>query len=102
MQIKLDHHIRFSDEQPVSEVLHNCQDIRVVILNLSPGQAIAPSVSSSSVMLHVLTGRCELLNAREWMPAEAGTIRFYPPHESHGVRATSECATVLAILAPLP
>lgn len=102
MELKLAHHIRFSDEHLVSEVLHNCQDIRVIILNLSPGQAMAPSISSSSVLLQVLSGRCDLLNGTEWVPAEAGTIRFYPPHESNGVRAMSERASVLAILAPLP
>ncbi len=102
MELKLQDHIRFSDEGVVSEIIHSCQDIRVIILNLSPGQSMPPSICSSSVMLQVLSGRCELLNGMDWLPAEAGTIRFYPPHETNGVRAMTERASVLVIMAPMP
>lgn len=102
MEVKLDRHMRFADDQVVSEVLHSCQDMRVILLSLLPGQAVAPHTSSSSVCLHVVSGRGELLVGHDWAPADTGMIRFYPPGESHGVRATTEPISVLATLAPRP
>lgn len=102
MELKLEYHVRFSEEHAVTEILHSCQDMRVILIHLLPGQSVPASISSSSVMLQVLAGRCELLNGCDWVPAEAGTIRFYPPYESNGVRAMTDRASILAILAPRP
>jgi quercetin dioxygenase-like cupin family protein len=100
VEVKLDRHKRFADQQPVSEVLHSCQDMRVILFHLQPGQAIEPHTSESSVSLHVIEGQGELLAGGDWAPAGAGTIRFYPPGEPHGVRATDSTLAVLATLAP--
>jgi len=102
MELRLDQHVRFSDDHIVSEILHSCQDMRVILINLRPGQSLPPHTSSSSVNLHVLAGECELLNGCNWQPASPGTMRFYPPNEPHGVRAGTEPASVLATLAPRP
>lgn len=102
MEVKLDQYIRFADEHVVSEIVHSCQDMRVILINLRPGQTLPPHQSSSSVSLHLLAGRGELLNGCDWSTAEPGTIRFYPPDEPHGVRALTEPVTVLATLAPRP
>ncbi len=102
MEIKLQQHLRFSPEQPVSEILHSCQDMRVIQFNLLPGQEIPSCTSSSSVCLQVVSGQGLLRCEDEWVPAETGTIRFYPPGETHGLRATAGPVSVLAILAPRP
>jgi quercetin dioxygenase-like cupin family protein len=102
MEVKLSQHVRYSDQNPVSEILHSCQDMRVIVINLLPGQVVDPHTSSSSVCLQVLSGTAELLSGCDWLAAEPGTMRFYPPGEAHGVRAISEAASVLAILAPRP
>lgn len=102
MEVRLDGHIRFDEDRVVIEIIHSCQDMRVMVINLSPGQTLPAHTSSSSVSLHLLAGQGELLSGDHWLSAGRGTIRFYPPHEPHGVRALSEPVTVLATLAPRP
>ncbi|HYG57197.1 MAG TPA: hypothetical protein VD902_03915 [Symbiobacteriaceae bacterium] len=102
MEVKLRQHMRFEGSHMVSEVLHSCQDMRVILMNLMPGQVLEPHTSSSSVTLHLISGRGEFLCGSEWVPAESATVRFYPPGEIHGVRAVDEPISVLATLAPRP
>ncbi|MGE5674270.1 MAG: cupin domain-containing protein [Mycobacterium leprae] len=102
MEVELQRHNRFSDEHPVSEIVHSCQDMRVILINLLPGQVLPPHTSSSSVSLQIVAGRGELLNGCDWVEAETGTLRFYPSGEPHGIRATTEPLSVLATLAPRP
>lgn len=102
MEVRLSHHQRFATEHLVSEIIHSCQDMRVILINLNPGQVLPPQISSSSVSLHLLSGHGELLSGCDWAPAGPGTMRFYPPSEPHGARATTEPVTVLATLAPRP
>ncbi|MFZ5814858.1 MAG: cupin domain-containing protein [Bacillota bacterium] len=102
MEVQLERHIRYNPERIVTEIVHSCQDLRVMVINLSPGQVLPPHTSSSSVSLQVLAGRAELVSGCDWVPAGPGTIRFYPPQEPHGVRALEEPVTVLATLAPRP
>ena len=84
------------------EMIHSCQDMRVMLLQLCPGGEVPAATSSSSVSLQVVSGRCELVAGCEWVKAGAGTIWFYPPGEPFGVRATDEPATVLATYVPRP
>jgi quercetin dioxygenase-like cupin family protein len=102
MELNLQQHIRFHEDYPVSEILHSCQDMRVILINLLPGQVLPAHASSSTVSLQVVAGRGELLSGCDWAPAQAGTLRFYPPGEPHGIKAGEERLTVLAILAPRP
>lgn len=102
MEVQFNQHIRFDAERIVTEIIHSCQDMRVLLLNLSPGQSLPAQTSSSSVSLLLLSGHGELLSGCDWVSAGPGTIRFYPPQEPHGVRAVSEPITVLATLAPRP
>lgn len=102
MQVRLDEHLRFAAAHPVAEILHSCQDMRVILMNLLPGQMLSPQTSVASVSLQVVSGVAELLSGCDWVTAPSGTIRFYPPSEPHGVRATTEKVSVLAVLAPRP
>lgn len=102
MEVKLEQHMRFAEDHVVSEVLHSCQDMRVILISLQPGQAVSPHTSSSSVCLHVIRGSGEMLVGCGWAPATTGMLRFYPPGETYGVRAESEPLVVLATLAPRP
>jgi len=102
MEVKLAEHIRYSPERMVMETIHSCQDMRVLMINLAPGQMLPPHTSSSSVILQVVSGRGEILTGGDWVPVEPGTVRFFPPQESHGIRATEEPVTVMATLAPRP
>lgn len=101
MEVKLERHMRFADDI-VSQVLHSCQDMRVILISLQPGQVLEPQTSSSSVCLQVLRGSGDLLAGQEWAASGTGTIRFYPPGETHGIRATDESLSVLVTMAPRP
>ena len=102
MEVNLERHMRFTDESVASEVLHSCQDMRVILFSLQPGQELAPQTSSSSVCLQVVRGNGELLVGQEWAATANGMIRFYPPGEAYGIRAKDEPLSVLATLAPRP
>ena len=102
MEVRLERHIRYDTDRMVTEIVHSCQDMRVIVISLSPGQSLPAHTSSSSVSLHVVAGSGELLTGCDWVPAGTGTIRFYPPQEPHGVRAVDQPVTVLATLAPRP
>lgn len=102
MEVKLDHHRRFESDHPASVILHSCQDMRVILVNLMPGQSLPIQTNSSSVYFHVIEGMGDLLCGCDWVPAARGTMRFYPPGESHAVRATAEPTTVLITMAPRP
>ena len=100
MELKLPQHMRFSEEHPVTEIVHSCQDMRVIVINMLPGQELSPQVSSSSVSLQLITGQGQLLGGCDWITAEPGTMRFYPPSEPHGARAVNEPVSVLMTIAP--
>lgn len=102
MQVRLIRPRKPSADGVSVEMIHSCQDMRVILMELSPGGEVPAATSSSSVSLQVVSGGCDLLAGCEWVPAEAGTIWFYPPGEPFGVRATDGPATVLATYAPRP
>lgn len=102
MEVNLERHMRFADESIVSEVLHSCQDMRVILFSLQPGQVLEPQTSSSSVCLQVVRGSGELLVGQEWATTGNGMVRFYPPGEAYGIRATNDPLSVLATMAPRP
>ncbi|MBP2017051.1 quercetin dioxygenase-like cupin family protein [Symbiobacterium terraclitae] len=102
MQVQLTRTQEPAAGQVSTEIIHSCQDMRVVLVRLSPGSGLPASSSSSSVSLQVLKGRCEMLSGCEWAPSEAGTIWFYPPGEPYAARATDEPATLLVTFAPRP
>ncbi len=102
MEVRLTERIRQSPERMTTEVLHSCQDMRVLLIHLAPGESLPPQASSSSVSIQIVEGRGEILSGEEWVPVAAGVIRFFPPQEPHGVRAVEEPVTVMATLAPRP
>jgi quercetin dioxygenase-like cupin family protein len=102
MEVKLSQHMLFAEEQVACEILHSCQDMRVVLFNLLPGQEVPPATSSSSVCFQVVSGEGRLLCGSEWVPGGLGTIRFYPPGELHGIRGTQGKLSILATYTPRP
>ena len=58
--------------------------------------------SSSTVVLHVLSGSGQVSGAQGERAVEAGTIVAYEPDEPHGMRATSHELVLLAAITPRP
>jgi quercetin dioxygenase-like cupin family protein len=58
--------------------------------------------SSSTVVLHVLSGSGLVSGAQGERAVEAGTIVADEPDEPHGMRATSQELVLLAAITPRP
>jgi quercetin dioxygenase-like cupin family protein len=88
--------------RPATAVVHDGPDARLVVFRLSPGQAVAPHTSTSTVMLAVLGGRGLVSGAEGERPVVPGDVVVYEPGELHGMRAPDEELTLLATITPRP
>jgi len=92
---------RFSQDQPVKQILHDSEHLRMALLCLEQGQEIKAHVAPSTVMMQVLEGEGEFTVGQETSRGGVGTILPCAPDVPHGIRALSRLA-VLAIVAPRP
>jgi quercetin dioxygenase-like cupin family protein len=89
-------------ERPATALLHDSDDLRLVVFRLAPGQAVAPHTSPSTVMLTVLAGTGLLSGATQERRCGPGDAVVYPPEELHGMRATDGELLLLATITPRP
>lgn len=92
---------QFSPDRPVSRLLHDAPQMRVVVFGLEPGQEIPPHTVASRVLLHVLLGRGAFLTGKGEEPAYPGAFVVTEPDEPHGLKA-AERTVMLAVIAPRP
>jgi len=92
---------RFSPARPVTQLLHDSPNARLVIFGLEAGQEVQPHVSSSEVFMHVVEGQGDVLVGETRHPALAGDLFVCAPHVPHGFRAESRMI-VLATITPRP
>jgi quercetin dioxygenase-like cupin family protein len=83
-------------------LIHDTADVRLVVFRLAAGQAVPVHTSGSTVVLHVLSGSGMVSGADGERQVDPGTVVTYEPREPHGMRATTEELTVLAVIAPRP
>ncbi|NPA31994.1 MAG: cupin domain-containing protein [Aquificae bacterium] len=90
-------------EKPVSEVVYEDENAKVVRFYLKAGQEIKPHSSPSSVYITVLKGRLNFFLGKENEEREvgAGDTVFYEPGELHGFRALED-SVVEAVITPKP
>lgn len=93
-------------DRPATAVIHDTDDVRLVVFRLAPGQAVPPHRSVSSVMLTVLEGSGTLSGEAEGQPVElafrSGESVAYEPNELHGMRAYDTELLLLATITPRP
>ena len=87
---------------PATAILHDSDDVRMIVFRLEPMQVVAPHTSPSSVVLTVLTGTGVILGPDGDVSATVGDVVAYEPRELHGMRALDERFDLLAIIAPRP
>ena len=92
--------------RPATAVVHDTDDVRLVVFRLAAGQEVPPHRSGSSVMLTVLEGE-GLLSGEEngapvHVPCKQGDVVTYDPNELHGMRSQSGELLLLATIAPRP
>jgi quercetin dioxygenase-like cupin family protein len=89
--------------RPATAVIHDSDDVRLVVFRLAPGQQVPPHQSASTVILRVLDGS-GILSGGEGAEqhCKPGDTVAYEPNELHGMRADSEELLLLATIAPRP
>lgn len=87
---------------PATAILHDSEDVRMIVFRLEPMQVVAPHTSPSSVVLTVLRGTGIVLGPDGEVTASVGDVIAYEPRELHGMRALDERFDLLAIIAPRP
>lgn len=89
-------------DRPATAVLLDTPAMRLVVFRISPGQAVAPHRSASSVTLTVLEGSGVLSGEDGEHACAAGDLVAYAPNELHGMRATTQELLLLACITPRP
>ncbi|MGK2962219.1 MAG: cupin domain-containing protein [Gemmatimonadaceae bacterium] len=92
--------------KPATAVLHDTDDLRLVVFRIAPGQSVPPHRSVSSVMLTVLGGEGILSGEENGQIVErrftAGEAATYAPDELHAMRSDSTELLLLATITPRP
>jgi quercetin dioxygenase-like cupin family protein len=88
--------------RPATAIVHDSEEIRLVVFRLQPGQEVPPHRSTSSVMLTVLAGRGVVSGEDGEQPVSPGDVICYVPNELHGMKAEREELRLLATIAPRP
>lgn len=89
--------------RPATAVIHDSDDVRLVVFRIGAGQQVAPHHSPSTVILRVLAGSGILSGAdgKERTCIGGDTI-VYEPNEMHGMRSDVDELLILATIAPRP
>ncbi|MBI2874330.1 MAG: cupin domain-containing protein [Firmicutes bacterium] len=91
----------YSDERPVSRLLHDSAELRLVAFFLKPGQVIEPHVAPSRVMMQVVKGRGSFTVGDRRIEVGPGELAVCEPNEPHGMEA-DEHLVIMAAIAPRP
>lgn len=98
--------IAANPEKPATAVIHDTDDLRLVVFRIAPGQSVPPHRSVSSVMLTVLEGEGTLSGEENGLPVEqrftSGESVTYEPNELHSMRSDSVELLLLATITPTP
>lgn len=89
--------------RPATAVIHESDDLRLVVFRLGPGQQVPPHSSHSTVTLSVLEGS-GILTGGEGVEYKCskGDLVAYAAGELHGMKAEGEELLILAAIAPRP
>jgi quercetin dioxygenase-like cupin family protein len=98
--------IAANKDRPATAVIHDTDDVRLVVFRIEPGQSVPMHRSTSSVLLTVLEGAGVLCGESEGETYErayrAGESVAYDPQELHGMRSYEKQMLLLATIAPRP
>jgi quercetin dioxygenase-like cupin family protein len=88
--------------RPATAIVHDVDDVRLVVFRLEAGQAVPPHRSASTVALTVLEGTGTLSGGDGERVCAPGEVVVYEPDELHGMRATHGPLHLLATITPRP
>lgn len=94
---------RFAPERPMTQLISENDDSRIVVFGFEPGQAVSLHTSSSTVLMHVVEGSGTLQVGSEVRSVSVGDLAVCQPDVPHALAASpGERMVVLAIIAPRP
>lgn len=82
----------------LSRVLHNDDQVRVVVFGFAPGQELSEHTSKYAAELLILRGDARLKLGEEERDAHAGAWVHMPPQLPHGVLARTPVVAVLVLV----
>jgi quercetin dioxygenase-like cupin family protein len=83
------------------QVLFSTPEVRGVIVELAPGEAMGEHGVRERAVISVVAGSAELTAGDETIACPEGTLILFEPGERHGVRALEQ-VRLLLLLAPWP
>ncbi len=89
-------------DRPAISLMHDGPDARLVVFRIGAGHSVPVHTSASTVVLQVLSGSGLVNGIDGEREVSAGMLVAFEPKESHGMRATTEELTLLAVIAPRP
>lgn len=91
----------FNPSRPMSRLLADSPEARVVLFSIRAGQEIPAHISPSRVFMYCAQGSGSFLKGEGQVPVKPGTLVECDPYENHGMSATEDML-VMAVIAPCP
>lgn len=89
--------------RPVTQLLHDGPNARVVSFHVAPGQAVPPHTSDSTVVVQVIEGDGLFRGEESEARLGPGQTAVYAPGELHSMEPAGEGSLrFLAIITPRP
>lgn len=101
MSINLFEQANFNPARPMSRLLADSPEARVVLFSIGAGQEIPAHISPSRVFMYCAQGAGSFLKGEAQVPVKPGTMVECAPYENHGMSATEDML-VMAVIAPCP
>lgn len=101
MSTNLFEQANFNPARPMSRLLADSPEARVVLFSIRAGQEIPAHISPSRVFMYCAQGAGAFLKGTDQIPVKAGTLVECDPYENHGMSATEDML-VMAVIAPCP
>jgi len=89
-------------DRPVSELVHDEANVRIVCFHLLEGQCIPAHASDSTVVVEVIGGGGVFRGADDAAELEAGGSAVFAPGELHAIEAVGGPLRFRALIAPRP
>jgi quercetin dioxygenase-like cupin family protein len=99
--IELSKYESFSKEKPISKLLYDSENIRLVLFSLEAGQKIESHTVEPQVSMLVVSGKGKLIIGDKKVDVKQGYLGVCESMESHGFEA-DEKMVVLASITPSP
>lgn len=92
---------RFDQSCPLSQLLYDSEQVRMVLFCLRAGQQVPAHTADSAVTMCLVRGKGSFLVGDQQYPAIPGTVAVCAPNQAHGMKAEQDMV-VLATISPRP